>query len=85
MHLADQFVARLGWDKKFASDFAPFYTERVRRRSMGEKNIDGLAAGGDGLQVVRDTLDEMGQDPGLVDRGLAGAIWSRARAHQGSP
>lgn len=69
--LAEQFQARLGWDEQFAKDFAPFYTERARRRSMGEKNIDGLGSGGEGLQLVRDTLEEMQQNPNLVDRARA--------------
>jgi hypothetical protein len=70
--LAKQFEDRLGWDRKFAADFAPFYTERARRRAMGDKNIEGLGAGGDGLQLVRDTLEDMQLDPSIVDRARAG-------------
>jgi hypothetical protein len=69
--LAVQFQERLGWDEKFARDFAPFYTERARRRAMGDKAIDGLGSGGEGLQLVRDTLEEMQADPSLVDRARA--------------
>lgn len=69
--LAKQFQERLGFDEKFAGDFAQFYTDRARRRAMGDKGIDGLASGGEGLQLIRDTLEEMNVDPNLVDRARA--------------
>lgn len=74
--LSAQFQARLGWDKKWADDFAPFYTERVRRRSQGSKNIDALGAGGEGLQGVRDALDEMAGAGG----GISAELIDRMRA-----
>lgn len=71
--LAKQFQERLGFDERFARDFAPVYTERVRERAMGTKNIDGLAAGGEGLQTVRDVLENLELDPSLADRARAAA------------
>lgn len=69
--LARQFSQQLGFDRRFAGTFAMHYIERVRRRAMGDKSMDALAAQGDGMQVVRDTLDSMGQDPNLRDRAAA--------------
>lgn len=69
--LSNQFQANIGWDKAFSDMFAYHYTERVRLRAAGDKGIDGLAAGGDGAQLVRDTLDTMHLDPALRDRQKA--------------
>lgn len=69
--LSNQFQANIGWDKQFSDLFAEHYTERVRLRSVGDKGFDGLAAGGDGSQVIRDTLDQMGLDPSLRDKAKA--------------
>lgn len=69
--LARQFEERIGYDSRFSADLARKYTERVRRRAMGEEGVDGLAAGGDGLQLVRDVVEEMGGDPSLIDRARA--------------
>lgn len=79
--LSAQFQARLGWDAKFADMFAPYYTDRIRKRAQGSKEIDGLAAGGDAMQVVRDTLDEMSVDPSQRDRMTAA---TKARAGIGN-
>lgn len=78
--LAAQFQSRLGWDEEFAREFAPFYTERARRRAMGDKGIDGLASGGEGLQLIRDTLEEMQADPSMVDRARA-AVSKMGQSH----
>lgn len=75
--LSAQFQSRLGWDKSFADTFAPYYTERVRKRAQGSKSVDDLSAGGDAMQVVRDTLDDMTVDPAMRDRMTAA---SKARA-----
>lgn len=69
--LSLQFQANLGWEQEFADTFAPYYTDRVRRRSQGSKEVDSLGAGGNALQVIRDTLDEMGYDPTMRDRMTA--------------
>lgn len=78
--LSRQFQTRLGWDKPFADVFAPYYTDRIRKRAMGSKGIDGLSAGGDAGQVVRDTLEDMSLDPHMRDRAEAA---SKARAGLG--
>lgn len=75
--LSNQFQNLLGFDRKFSEAFSMHYLERVRRRAMGDKSMDALAAQGDGMQVVRDTLQEMGQDPNMRDRAAA------AQAHIG--
>lgn len=69
--LSAQFQNRLGWDAAFADAFAPYYTERIRKRAQGDKGIDGLSAGGDAGQVVRDTLADMALDPHMRDRAEA--------------
>lgn len=69
--LSKQFQDRLGWDAKFADMFAPYYTDRVRKRAQGSEGVDALSAGGDGSQVVRDTLEEMALDPTMRDRAAA--------------
>lgn len=69
--LSEQFQQRLGWDAQFADTFAPYYTNRVRERGQGSHSTDMLAAGGDGAQSVRDTLELMGQDATLRDRAQA--------------
>lgn len=78
--LSRQFQNRLGWDAAFADAFAPYYTDRIRKRAMGSKGIDGLSAGGDAGQVVRDTLEDMSLDPHMRDRAEAA---SKARAGLG--
>lgn len=65
--LSAQFQSRLGWDKRFADTFAPYYTQRVRKRAQGSKGYDAIGAGGDSNQVVRDTLEDMATDPALRD------------------
>jgi hypothetical protein len=70
--LSRNFQERLGWDKKFADSFAPFYTDRARLRAMGDKNVEGLGAGGEGLQLIRDSLEKMDYDPAILDRVRAG-------------
>lgn len=69
--LSAQFQQRLGWDKAFADTFAPYYTNRIRKRAQGSKEVDAMAAGGDTMQTVRDTLDEMAVDPSQRDRMTA--------------
>lgn len=69
--LSAQFQARLGWDATFADTFAPYYTDRIRKRSQGSKEVDAMGAGGDAMQVVRDTLDDMSIDPAMRDRMTA--------------
>lgn len=69
--LGRQFASNLGWDTRFASLFAQHYLERARRRSLGDKSMDALAASSDGMRVVRDTLAEMGRDPNLRDKAAA--------------
>lgn len=78
--LSHQFQSRLGWDKPFADLFAPYYTDRIRKRAQGDKGIDGLSAGGDAGQVVRDTLEDMSIDPAMRDRAEAA---NKARAGLG--
>lgn len=75
--LSKQFQQRLGWDQSFSDTFAPYYTDRVRKRAQGSKNVDELSAGGDAMDVVRDTLDDMTVDPAMRDRMTAA---SKARA-----
>ena len=79
--LSHQFQTRLGWDKSFADTFAPYYTDRVRKRAQGSKGVDELSAGGDAMQVVRDTLDDMTVDPQMRDRMTAAG---KARAGIGN-
>lgn len=79
--LSAQLQGRLGWDAQFADVFAPYYTDRMRRRAQGSKEVDGLSAGGDSMQVVRDTLDDMAIDPQMRDRLTAA---QKARAGVGS-
>lgn len=69
--LARQFEDQLGFDPQFAATFSLHYLERVRRRAMGDKSMDALAAAGDGMSVVRDTLNDMGVDPAMRDRAAA--------------
>lgn len=69
---AGEFQRNLGWNAKDANMFAFRYLERQRRRAMGDHGFDGLsAATGDGMGVVRDTLQEMGADNSLRDRVAA--------------
>lgn len=75
--LSGQFQQRLGWDKAFADTFAPYYLDRVRKRAQGSKEIDALGAGGNSIQVIRDTLDAMAVDPTMRDR-LTAAQQARA-------
>lgn len=75
--LASQFSSRLGWRVKDAQEFAPYYTDRIRKRAQGSEGIDGLSAGGDAAQVVRDALDDMTINPAHRDKVSAmSAIFS---------
>lgn len=69
--LSQQFQSRLGWDASFADTFAPYYTDRVRRRAQGSKEVDAISGGGNAMQIVRDTLDDMTVDPAMRDRMTA--------------
>jgi hypothetical protein len=71
--ISEQLQKRLGWDQAFADLFAPHYTDRIRKRSQGSKEIDGLSAGGNSSQIIRDTLDEMAFDPTHRDKATAAA------------
>lgn len=71
--LARQFETRLGWNKTEAELFAPYYTERIRKRSQGSNGVDVVSGGGDAGQVIRDTLEDMMLDPNLRDRAAAAA------------
>lgn len=69
--LSRQFQANLGWDAAFADTFAPYYTDRVRRRSQGSKEVDAVSGGGNAIDVIRDTLDDMAVDPAMRDKMTA--------------
>ena len=69
--LSEQFQQRLGWDKAFADTFAPYYTDRVRKRAQGSQGIDASGAGGNSGQIIRDTLEEMALDPNSRNRDEA--------------
>lgn len=69
--LSAQFQQRLGWDKAFADTFAPYYTDRIRKRAQGSKDVDAIGGGGNAIDTVRDTLDEMAFDPATRDKMTA--------------
>lgn len=69
--LSRQLQQRLGWDASFADTFAPYYTDRVRKRVQGSKGVDALSGGGDAMTTVRDTLEDMAIDPQMRDKMTA--------------
>lgn len=79
--LSTQFQQRLGWDKRFADTFAPYYTERVRKRAQGSKQFDMTTAGGDGNAVIRDTLIDMTNDPKARDMAEAANAYNKGLGH----
>lgn len=84
--LAQQFQTRMGWDRSFAESFAPYYVDRIRQRSQGARDAEGVLQGtGNSAEVVRQTLEDMALDPSLRDRAAAAAsqvgrpAWMKSR------
>lgn len=72
--MSRQFQRNMGWDAAFADSFAPYYVDRVRQRSQGAKDAEGIAKGeGDAAELVRQTLEDMAVDPNLRNRAGAAA------------
>lgn len=72
--MSRQFQRNMGWDAAFADSFAPYYVDRIRQRSQGAKDAEGIAKGeGDAAELVRQTLEDMAVDPNLRNRAGAAA------------
>lgn len=83
--LAQQFENNLGWSRKFAGEFADFYVQRARNRAMNPTAKDFAATAQDNLNVIRDSLMEMGEqtrDPALrqeAERNVRGMGQTKKR------
>lgn len=71
--LGNHWANVLGWDPKFAGQFAQFYVDRARGRAMRRKGVEVAPGGGDSAAVIRDTLEAMKEvqtDPVAVSQTL---------------